>query len=165
MLNINEIKKKLQMAIFWIGGGGLMTLIGLSLPYIAVSFPQGNKIVFDGFTLYYLESIPQVLGCFLSLTSTVMLIVYVLKSEFNNLEKKIDNLIGLTALSIMSSFFGLFLTILDILDSMIKTSTMDMINPISIQIGFIISMIGPILCVKGFWYLIKIKSKPKYHNI
>ena len=156
MVEINDIRKNFRLLIVLIGGGGIITLMGLSLPYFTISIPGVGTVVLDGFEIYFVESILQLIGCLLALTAACMIYLYFKKPIESNIDKKFENVMLISMMSLFFSIIGLGITAFDIVNAILIAAEGSVKNPISVQIGFFISIIGPIVTFLGFIFLIKL---------
>lgn len=191
MVESEEIRRNFRSLIGLIGGGGILTLIGLSLPYFKISRPELEEPVFlDGFEIPIIESILQLVGCMLAVTAGCMIFFYFRKLNENNIEKtsiekgsnnsvekviiekkskngferifdndidkKFENVMVVTIMSLLFSFIGLGVTIFDFINAIILATERGVVNPVSVEIGFFISIIGPVVTFLGLATEIKV---------
>jgi hypothetical protein len=95
----------------------------------------------------------------MAFTGSIMIFIYSRHQDLMNLEKKIDNIMVVTFASIASSFLGVILVIIDILNSFSVATTLSLPEPIILHIGFFLSVIGPITLILGFVYLVRVRKK------
>ena len=88
---------------------------------------------------------------------------YLRKLDSIDIDKKLENVMVILALSFMSSFVGILFVMLDIFNAYTKASSIGLENPIALQIGFVLSVIGPIILIIGFIYLGTTRKKIHIH--
>lgn len=147
--------------IILIAGGGLFSFIGLTLPYLTIFYSESVSLTFDGFNLYYTESIPQIIGSLIAMISSGMIYYYTGSTSHNEEEvnKQYSRMVLFLIISIICSVIGLFFFLIDILDSILKIWQQNLDSSLNPRIGFYLSLIGPILVTIGTYFTIKFKKK------
>lgn len=157
----NHLRKKRYQLLFVFILSGFISMLGWGLPYLSVRISQSNDVYLQltGSQLYYTESLTLTFGMILAFTGSIMIFIYSRHKSLTNTEKKIENIMVVTIASIASSLLGVILVIIDIVNSFSRAIALSLPEPIILHIGFFLSVIGPIVLILGFIFLVNIRKE------
>ena len=159
----DEIKMRQKILFLLFTSSGLFSLIGLNIPFISIRLDQNVVLQLTGGNLYFTESLTLTFGTLMVFTGGFLGYNYLRKLDSIDIDKKLENVMVILALSFMSSFVGILFVMLDIFNAYTKASSIGLENPIALQIGFVLSVIGPIILIIGFIYLGTTRKKIHIH--
>ncbi len=149
----NDVKKRQRILLIILSISGLFSLGGLSLPFISVRLDENIILQLTGGNLYFTQSLTLTFGTLMVFTGAVMAYLYLRDITVVDIDKKLENVMVVLALSFMASLVGFILLILDIIDAFSEAASIGLEDPIIFQIGFLLSVLGPVILIMGFIYL------------
>ncbi|MHA1974529.1 MAG: hypothetical protein ACTSW1_16135 [Candidatus Hodarchaeales archaeon] len=142
-MNMSQDYRNFLLSLIILGIGGVICIFGASLAVIIIIYPTVT-LVLDGFSLPFLESIPLILGGFLSIVSSFLGFYYfnLFKDKKDILSIELKRLRIFLVISLILFILGLGFTVIDIINAMIVSSKPSVNNSIEIGLGLYVIIIG-----------------------
>ncbi len=162
MLDQFEDQRSRNIITILIAGGGLLGFLGLTLPYESIHYPSSTiPLVFDGFSLSYIESIPQAIGNLIAVTTAVSLYSYSknISTDEEKAQNQLEKHIFFAVSSSICTLLGLIFTIYNFIDGVLTSSSEGSGETLYFGIGFYFSVMGLMVVISGIYYLVKLRKK------
>ncbi|MHA1226196.1 MAG: hypothetical protein ACTSPV_05570 [Candidatus Hodarchaeales archaeon] len=149
-MSMSQDYRDFLLSLLLIGIGGITCIFGGALAVITIIYPTVS-LVLDGFSLPFLESIPLILGSFLSVVSSFLgfYYFYLFKNNSEILSIELKRIRIFLIITLILFLIGLTFTILDIINALIVSSDPSVNNSVEIGLGFYVIIIGIAIFILG----------------